>query len=362
MWLGFGYASILTMSSVRSIFDHSRGELKRTLSEWGESRFRTGQVINWLYGKLVFDPARMSDLPLALRRRLAAEFSFELPMVDGRDRADDGTVKYRLRLTDGEAVECVMMPDADGEAGGVSLCLSTQAGCPLACAFCRTGMAGFRRNLSAGEIVTQALIMFSELSVRPRHADILLMGMGEPLLNAEAVVDALAVFSDKDGLAVPMRRMVVSTAGVPEGIRFLRSSSKLPGLPLLALSLNAPGQGLRETLMPVARKYPLEDLLAALGGWPTGRERMTIEYVLLRGVNDGEKDARDLARLLSRLRRRIKINLIPHNRCRGIPFEPPDELVIDRFLRVLSGEGFRCTVRRSRGSCVSAACGQLAVD
>jgi len=340
------------------VFGLRRETLAARLAAWGEPRFRADQVFFWVYQRGVVEPARMTSLPVSLREKLAEEFLFDLPEVSARIEADDGSVKYRLRMADGEQVECVSMPRGEGR--GVSLCLSSQVGCPLGCLFCRTGAVGFRRDLSVAEIVAQALVMLGDLGYRPDHINLLLMGMGEPLLNTDAVVEALAIMGDPEGLAVPMRRVVVSTAGIPEGMRRLLGDAALPGPPRLALSLNAPNQTLREELMPVARRHPLEDLMEVMRKLPLRRELLTVEYVLLAGVNDGREQARELAALLRESRVRAKVNLIPYNTCEGLHFEAPDEPTIGRFLSALSRDGVTATVRRSRGRSAAAACGQLA--
>ena len=370
------------MSGRVSVFGLRRGALAARLAEWGEPRYRADQVFFWVYQRGVVEPAAMTSLPRTLRERLVEEYLFALPEVEARVEADDGAVKYCLRLADGERVECVSMPRGetkedredreakedkeareareDGGGGGVSLCLSSQVGCPLGCIFCRTGAVGFRRDLSAAEIVAQALVMLGDPDYRPDHVNLLLMGMGEPLLNTDAVAEALAIMSDSEGLAVPMRRVVVSTAGLPEEMRRLLGAAALPGPPRLALSLNASNQALREELMPVARRHPLEELMEVLRELPPRREPPTVEYVLLAGVNDGVEQARELAALLRESRVRAKVNLIPYNACEGLDFEAPDEPTIGRFLSALSRAGVTATVRRSRGRSAAAACGQLA--
>jgi 23S rRNA (adenine2503-C2)-methyltransferase len=347
--------------SKQSIYGLTRENLAARLGALGEPRFRADQVFTWLYDKLALEPEAMTDLPTSLRQKLAGLFSFDLPAVDQEVGSPDGTTKYRLRPAEGDAVECVAMPDDEG--GGVSLCISSQVGCALRCAFCRTGTMGLKRNLDAAEIVAQVVLMLSRRAERPPTTNILFMGMGEPLLNLEAVLTALEVLGDPKGLAMPMRRIVISTAGIPDAIRSLYASNRLPKAPLLAVSLNAPDQELRQRLMPIAARHPLPELMAAIHSLPTDairRERVTIEYVLLRGVNDSAEHARKLARLLGGMR--VKVNLIPYNRCQGLPFEPPEERAIEAFLAVLSDSGLPCMVRRSRGGELSAACGQLAVE
>jgi len=346
------------MALMESIFGLQQQELAEALESQGEPAFRSKQLFSWLYRRMVVEPSYMSNLPVDLRRWLAATYSFKLPEIAAEEHALDGTTKYRLRLADGEAIECVAMPEEKG--AGISLCLSSQVGCALGCDFCMTGSMGLRRNLEAAEIVVQVVLALSRLPESPSTVNLLLMGMGEPLLNVEAVVKALAILADRDGMSIPMRRIVVSTAGIPEGILRLYSEPALPDPPRLAVSLNAPNQKLRERLMPVATRYPLEELVATLRGLPRRRDRVTVEYVMLRGVNDSPEQAAELATLLQGLP--IKVNLIPLNESERIQFNSPEEKAVEAFLATLVEAGFHCTVRRSRGRELSAACGQLVVE
>ena len=349
------------MTRKESIYGLTRDELSARLSAIGKPRYRADQIFSWLYEKLVTDPAAWTSLPTSLRETVSSLFSCELPAIGQELASGDGAIKYRLALDDGEAIECVVMPD--GESDGISLCVSSQVGCSLRCAFCKTGTMGLRRNLEAAEIVAQVVMMLSRIKERPSRVNIVFMGMGEPLLNMEAMLTALEILNDAHGLAVPMRRIVVSTAGIPEGIRRLFSAENLPRAPRLAVSLNAPDQELREKLMPVAARYRLPELMATLQSLPEEafkRERLTMEYVLLGGVNDSPAQARKLAGLLRGLR--VKVNLIPYNACEGLPFAIPGEAAIDAFLGEMVNAGINCTVRRSRGGELSAACGQLVVD
>ena len=329
-------------------------ELAERLAALGEPVYRARQLYTWLYAKLAAGPEEMTDLPVALRAKLAESFDWSLPQVDGHESSADGTSKYRLRMADGEAVECVAMPAEEG--GGASFCISSQAGCALGCEFCMTGGMGFRRDLEAGEIVAEVVLMLREMGRRPTALNILFMGMGEPLLNLDAVGKAIEIFSSAGGLDVALRRIFVSTAGIPEAIKRLYAGERHPRL---AISLNAPDQALREKLMPIAKRHPLPELMRTLRALPVGRDMMTIEYVLLAGVNDSPAQAGKLSRLLRGLH--AKVNLIPFNPCEGLPYEEPGEKAVEAFLAVLSKAGVRCTVRRSRGRDLSAACGQLAV-
>lgn len=347
------------MNERPSIFDMSLEALAADLERIEQPRYRADQVFDWIYRKGAASVAEMSNIPLQLREILEQKYYFSLPAVSDRLFADDGTIKYRIVFSNGDAAECVMMPeqDNDGDEKAVSLCISSQVGCTLGCSFCATGTMGLVRNLSAGEIVSQVVLMLRELPREPRTVNILFMGMGEPLLNMDATLEALGIFNDSRGLAIPMRRIVVSTAGISKGIRRL---FELPKPPRLALSLHAPSQELRLKLMPISRRYPLDELLELCRSLPfAAREKITMEYILLSKVNDQPEHARDLARLLKGMR--AKVNLIPHNRWEGIDYEEPSERVIEEFMGILSKAGVTATVRRSRGRSASAACGQLAI-
>ena len=343
------------MTHVESIYGLTVEELTERITALGEPAFRARQVFAWLYAKLVSGPAAMTNLPAALRETLAESFSWKLPEIDRRENSADGTSKYRLRLDDGEAIECVSMPAEEG--GGASFCISSQAGCALGCVFCMTGGMGMRRDLEVDEIVAQVVLMLREMKLRPTAFNILFMGMGEPLLNLDAVGRAIEIFSSDKGLGVVPRRIFVSTAGIPEGIERLCSGERRPRL---AISLNAPDQALREKLMPIAKRHPLPELMKTLRSLPAVRDMITIEYVLLAGVNDSPAHAGKLARLLRGMH--AKVNVIPFNPCEGLPFGEPGEKAVEAFLATLSKAGVRCTVRRSRGRDLSAACGQLAVE
>ncbi len=310
--------------------------------------FRARQVYDAIYRRGEIDFAAMTDLSAALRARLAADFSLALPEVAERQAAADGTTKFLLRLADGASIEAVDIPDRRRR----TLCISSQAGCGLACAFCVTGFWGAGRNLRPGEIVGQVLLI-QRLQQLPETFNLVFMGMGEPLMNLAAVGDALAVLGER----ISPRRVTISTAGVVPGIAAL---GKWPKRPNLAISLHAPDDERRSALMPINRVYPLTDLMAALRAYPLEpRRRITIEYLLLAGFNDATRDADALARLLRGLP--SKVNLIPFNADPVLPawMEPPADAAVDAFRDRLARHGLTATVRRRRGHDVAAACGQL---
>jgi 23S rRNA (adenine2503-C2)-methyltransferase len=319
--------------------------LNRTLSEIGEPHYRNRQVWAWL-ARGADSYGAMSDLPAALRARLAEQVPLSTLVLEREERARDGTVKALLRTAERHAVESVLMRYVDGRR---SLCISSQSGCPLTCTFCATGRMRFAHNLTRDEIVDQAL-HFRRMGPVD-HA--VFMGMGEPMLNLDAVLSACELLP---ALGITSRRTAISTVGWIPGIERLTAS----GVPVrLALSLHAPEDALRSELMPVNERYPLDDVLAACRAhWAATRRRVFIEYVMLAGVNDRYEQALALARLLSP-REAFKVNLIPYNPTDS-PYEGSSRQAIAAFRSVIEGMGVRVTVRLTRGRDIAAACGQLA--
>ncbi len=332
-----------------SLIGRPRRELEALLGDELAPPYRVRQVAHWVLVRHARTFEEMTDLPRELRRRLAGRFALADPEVVARVTAPDGTVKYLFRLADGATVEAVSIPDGRK----ATLCLSSQTGCALGCAFCVTGALGAGRDLSAAEIVGQYRAMARELDPATERVNVVFMGMGEPLLNTAALGPALETLYE----TVSPRRITVSTAGVLPGIRWLAG---LPRRPKLAVSLNAPDQLRRERLMPLSRAYPLDELVAALRSFPLERgRRVTFEYVLIAGVNDAPRDARAVARLIRGIP--AKVNLIPLNEdpahLPGLAAPPPER--VDRFAVTLRDAGLTVTVRWSRGREVAAACGQL---
>jgi len=323
------------------------------LGPWTDRPFRARQVHAAIHRRGAADFAAMTDLPAVLRGELAARFRVGLPEIAERRPAADGTTKYLLRLADGASIEAVDIPAPDG-GGRHTLCISSQAGCALACAFCVTGYWGAGRNLTAGEIVGQVLAVRRAADL-PDSLNVVFMGMGEPLLNLAAVRRALEILTDE--MEISWRRITVSTSGIVPGIDEMAAWDRRPNL---AISLHAPDDLRRSRLMPINRTYPLAELLAALARYPleTGR-RITVEYLLVRDLADAPADADALARRLAGLP--VKVNLIPVNPdpVLGDTMVPPSDAAIDAFHRQLKRRGLVSTVRRPRGDDVSAACGQL---
>jgi 23S rRNA (adenine2503-C2)-methyltransferase len=300
----------------------------------------------------------MTDLRKPLRAQLAERVELRWPAVAERERSRDGTVKYLFRLDDGATIESVYIPEARRK----TICISTQAGCPLKCAFCLTGIAGYKRNLKAWEILGQVATVMAEAPEadpeprdRPRRWNVVVMGMGEPLLNYEETVAALRILLDPDGFAIAAKKLTLSTVGI---LPALEKLMREPVRPNLAISLHAPNPTLRRELMPIEERYPLADVIEAARRYPIPRGgAVTYEYVLLRGVNDAPAQARELARLLAGSR--AKVNVIPLNPAPGIPFAAPAPEAVDAFCGVLAAAGLMVSVRRPRGQDILAACGQL---
>jgi 23S rRNA (adenine2503-C2)-methyltransferase len=356
-----------------NLFGMSEGTLAALVAARGQPAFRARQIYGWLYRRRVRDVGAMVNLPKPLRAALAEGFELRWPDVAERALSFDGTRKYLFRLDDlpsragphlregGTTIESVYIPEDDRR----TICISTQAGCPLECAFCLTGIAGYRRNLKAWEILGQVATVMEEHPVAATHPhrrgedpfpwNIVVMGMGEPLLNYEATVEALRILMDDEGFGVPPRKLTLSTVGI---LPALEKLAQEPVRPNLAISLHAPDPGLRRALMPIEEKYPFDRVVEAALRYPIPRGGLvTFEYVLLGGVNDSVAHARELARRLGG--KRLKVNLIPLNPAPEIPFQAPTPEAVDGFGQALAAAGVTVSVRRPRGRDIHAACGQL---
>lgn len=318
----------------------------------GEPRFRAAQVYDVLYRQRVTKLDAISNIPKSLRARLTEEFDLGLPEIERRFDSADGTRRYLLRLSDGKTVETVWMP----EAGRSTICISSQVGCPVNCKFCMTALLGLERNLTAGEIAGQVLLVARENHLRRDggRLNIVMMGQGEPLLNLPNVLKATRLLLDPQGFNLSPRRITVSTSGIVPRIAELGAE---PIRPKLAISLNASTEEMRERLMPITRKYHLKDLIAACAAYPLRPwEKLTFEYVLLRGINDADADARRVVKLLANLN--CKVNLIALNPGPEIPFETPDPERVASFQAIVR-RSLPCFIRKPRGLDIFAACGQL---
>jgi 23S rRNA (adenine2503-C2)-methyltransferase len=335
----------------------SRGELGEAVAGLGEPAFRARQLWSWIYHHGARDFAAMTSLGKALRARLAERFRVARPEIARAQTSSDGTRKWLLRFPDGQEVESVHIP----ETARGTLCVSSQVGCTLTCRFCHTGTQRLVRNLSAAEIVGQVMLARDELGEWPAPAadrqltNLVMMGMGEPLYNYDNVAKALRIVMDGEGVAISKRRITLSTAGVVPAMR--RCGEEL-GVNL-AVSLHAVSDELRDDLVPLNRKYPLAELLAACRDYPGvhNARRITFEYVLLNGINDSPADAREMARLLKGIP--AKVNLIPFNPWPGAPFACSSPEAIERFAEILFEGGLTAPVRQPRGQDIMAACGQL---
>ncbi len=335
----------------RPIEGLGHAELSAWLDARGVPAYRAHQIRRWLFQKRVTAFESMTDLARELRQALAREFVIGCAAVQQRSRSRDGTVKYLLRLRDGNVVETVYIPEADR----VTLCVSTQAGCGLGCAFCATARMGLQRNLTAAEIVGQVLEVQRECAEERRISNLVFMGMGEPLANYQATRAALEAMTDAhSGMAISPRKITVSTVGLLPQMRRLMEETRVN----LAISLHSVRDDVRSELMPVNRKYPVARLLECCRELPVPRrKRITFEYLLLGGVNDLAADATELAQRLRGIR--CKVNLIPFNPHEGSGFQRPPDAAVERFGETLRACGIQTHVRRPRGEDIQAACGQL---
>lgn len=356
----------------------SKEELRGFCTSLGESAYRGAQLYHALYAERNLNVGCMSNLPAALRAKLADQGKVTLPTVKHKYCSSDGSVRYLFGLPAPEehrrmksaAVEAVFMPSA----GRQTLCISTQAGCAVDCRFCLTAQLGLIRNLTPGEIVAQVLLPLIEMaglgqacantngaaaeSELPARTNVVLMGQGEPLLNFENVFAALRILLDPEGMRLSPKHVTLSTSGVVPGIDRMAKEAMRPKL---AISLNASNDEQRNTLMPINKKYPLKELMAACRRYPLRNwEHITFEYVMLGGVNDAPEDARRVVKLLAPLKR-VKVNLIPWNPGE-LPFHESRESSVEEFRRILTDRGVPAFVRYSRGRDVMAACGQLALQ
>jgi 23S rRNA (adenine2503-C2)-methyltransferase len=345
-----------------SLVGLTREEMRARLVEIGvpagKARMRAEQLWRWVYHYGVTDFAQMTNVAKELRADLGAAFTLARPEIAEKQVSVDGTRKYLIRLAPGVEAEAVFIPDV-GRSG--ALCVSSQVGCTLNCTFCHTGTQALVRNLTAAEIVAQVMIVRDDLAEWPTSnedrllTNIVFMGMGEPLYNLDAVDDAIATIADGDGLSISRRRITVSTAGVAPKIPELGARTGA----MLAISLHATNDDLRNELVPLNRKYPLAALFEAIREYPqlSNAKRVTFEYVMLKGVNDTLAEARALVKLLAGVP--AKINLIPFNPWPGTRYECSDWPTIEAFAEVLNRAGYASPIRTPRGRDILAACGQL---
>ena len=338
-----------------NLLDLDRAGLIGFFADMGEARYRAEQVMKWIYHRHVTDFALMTDLGKPLREKLQAACVVVPPMVQFEKPSIDGTHKWLLGMDGGSAIETVLIPDK----GRGTLCVSSQIGCGLACTFCSTGTQGFNRNLSTAEIIGQVWVAAKHLGNVPHRqrklTNVVMMGMGEPLLNFDNVVRAMSIMRDDLGLGLANKRVTLSTAGLVPMIDRLGVESDVS----LAVSLHAPTDELRSELVPLNKKYPIAELMAACARYVENRKRdsVTFEYTMMKGINDQPEHARGLIKLMRRLP--SKVNLIPFNPFTGTRYERSDETTIRAFQKILLDANVLTMVRRTRGDDIDAACGQL---
>jgi 23S rRNA (adenine2503-C2)-methyltransferase len=326
-------------------------ELLEFVDAIGQRPYRARQLLRWMHQRHVLDFDKMTDLSIALRDELKSIATLETPAVIRQEHSDDGTIKWLLGVGGGQAIESVMIP----EPKRATLCISSQAGCALDCAFCATGQQGFNRNLSVAEILGQ--VAFACANVAPREiSNVVFMGMGEPLANYRNVVAATRLLLDDQAYGLSRRRVTISTAGLVPQIRKLANDCNVA----LAVSLHAPTDALRDELVPINRRHPIAELLDACWQYAEvlASRQITFEYVMLDGINDSVKQAKILIRLLKG--RPAKVNLIPFNDFEGSRFRCSSQGAMDAFWQTLNAAGIVATFRRPRGDDIAAACGQLA--
>jgi len=340
-----------------NLLDYTSEDLKAFFQERGEKPFRATQVIKWIHQHGVDNFDEMSNVSKALREELASFAEIRAPEIAIDDRSNDGTHKWLLRLDDGNCIETVFIP----EEGRGTLCISSQVGCALDCTFCSTARQGFNRNLTVGEIIGQLWIAKNILQPNPEDdrviTNVVMMGMGEPLLNFEKVVKAMELMLDDNAYGLSKRRVTLSTSGVVPALDRLKDRIEVS----LAISLHAPNDALRDQLVPVNKKYPIKQLLDSCNNFMEGkanREKITIEYVMLDGVNDSDEHARELAILLRDVP--CKVNLIPFNPFPETRYKRSSNNRIHRFRDILEKAGLIVMTRKTRGEDIDAACGQLA--
>lgn len=345
----------------QNLLNFNRPAMREYFSSIGEKPFRADQVMKWIYQEGACDFDAMTNLNKALREKLKRLCEVRAPQITEHQQATDGTIKFAIVLDGGQEVETVWIPEAER----ATLCVSSQVGCALECTFCSTAQQGFNRNLSVAEIIGQVwrvatfIGMSKDTSQRP-ITNVVMMGMGEPLLNLKNVVPAMDIMLDDFGFGLSKRRVTLSTSGVVPALDMLGDQIDVA----LAISLHAPDNVLRDEIVPVNKKYPIEEFLAAVRRYlaksKANQGRVTVEYVMLNGINDSTDQAHALAEVLKDTP--SKINLIPFNPYPGSPYACSSNSRIDRFSKVLMGYGFTTVVRKTRGDDIDAACGQLVGD
>ena len=346
----------MTEHTKANLLDLDRQGLEAFFTAMGEKAFRASQVLKWIYQGGVDDFDDMTNLSKALREKLKQQAEIRTPEIVTQQLSDDGTIKWLLRVDSGNCIETVFIPETDRG----TLCISSQVGCALDCSFCSTAQQGFNRNLSTAEIIGQLWVANKAMQCLPRNerviSNVVLMGMGEPLLNFDNVVRAINLMMDDNAYGLSKRRVTISTSGVIPALQRLKQVSDVS----LAVSLHAPTDELRNQLVPLNKKYPIKQLLAACKEYVAGatRRKVTFEYVMLEGVNDSPEQARQLVKVLQGVP--AKVNLIPFNPFPGTHYRVSSQARIDKFRDILMQAGLITVTRKTRGEDIDAACGQLA--
>ena len=336
----------------QNLIGTSESHLRKILHDW--QPYRIHQIFNWIYHYGCRDFSEMTNLSKVMRAQLADLFYFSLPKIQNKTYSQDGSIKYLLRLDDGAVVESVWMPSDSRK----TLCLSTQVGCRLNCSFCLTASLGLKRNLTSCEIIGQCMSINEDLGKCDAITNIVFMGMGEPLDNLGPVVDSLRLMTAPEAMRISTRKVTVSTSGLVDKIKdFQKENIHIN----LAISLNATDDKTRDQLMPINKKYPIKTLMNCLRNYPLKPQRRhTIEYVLLKGINDSDGDAQRLAKWLKGIP--CKINLIPFNSFESTEYRPPPETQTFKFQDYLIAQNFSAFVRQNRATDILGACGQLATQ
>lgn len=348
---------------MQSLIGLTKDELTTELKQFGVEAYRAKQIWTWIYvyGKTKFD--EMNNISKELRQKLAESYNLERPKININQRSVDGTQKWLLEFCDGEKVEMVYIPEEDRG----TLCISSQIGCPMNCKFCNTGKHGFVRNMSSEEIVQQVLVARDELNEWNNLnkkigegrtiSNIVVMGMGEPLVNYDNIVKGLKIINDPDGIAFSNRRITLSTCGLVPQIKKLADDVKVN----LAISLHASTDEIRKKIMPIAEKYSISEIMEACKEYAkkTNDRRITFEYIMIKDLNDSEEDAIRLISLVRKYRIPAKFNLIPFNTWSGCNFKPTELNKVKKFAQILTDAKFPAPIRKARGQDIMAACGQL---
>lgn len=328
-------------------------ELEQLLLPVVKEPYKVRQIYHWIYRKNARSFSEMTELSKELRTILREKFFINYPEIEKERVSKDGSVKFLFRLSDGLKIESVLLPEINRN----TFCISTQVGCKMGCKYCLTGKMGFKRNLEVDEIVSQVLILLERVLPRDKRVNVVFMGMGEPLDNLENLKKAISLITDPNGIAISPRRVTVSTIGIPGG---LKSIAEVPRPPKIAISINSLNEEKREFLMPATRKFKLDKILKEMENLKLKKgQRITIEWVLIKNLNDGRDEIERLEELSRKVP--IKVNVIPYNFSPLLPFEKTDEKDAEEFALKIEKEGISVTVRKRRGEDIEASCGQLAI-